>query len=145
MSAPGEQAPPASIAVALDYEPGRAPRVVATGRGYVSERIIEVALKSGADCIHPGYGFLSENATFAQMVEDVLRRARALGASDAAAEVSESCGLSVSVRMACSTTSFRSTPSARRKKIASWTQASGSYPISAVIRLTIFITWVSPV
>jgi flagellar biosynthesis protein len=47
MSAPGEQAPPASIAVALDYEPGRAPRVVATGRGYVSERIIEVAQAHG--------------------------------------------------------------------------------------------------
>ncbi len=36
----------------------------------VGERIIEVALQSGADCIHPGYGFLSENAKFAQMVID---------------------------------------------------------------------------
>lgn len=44
-------------------------------------------------------GFSYDQATFAQMVEDVLRRARAMGASDAAAEVSESCGLSVSVRM----------------------------------------------
>jgi 3-methylcrotonyl-CoA carboxylase alpha subunit len=29
-------------------------------------RILEVANKSGAECIHPGYGFLSENAGFSQ-------------------------------------------------------------------------------
>jgi len=34
------------------------------------ERIIEVAKASGADAIHPGYGFLSENANFAQAVLD---------------------------------------------------------------------------
>jgi acetyl-CoA carboxylase biotin carboxylase subunit len=32
------------------------------------EKIIQVALNCGADAIHPGYGFLSENATFAQAV-----------------------------------------------------------------------------
>ncbi|QQS29194.1 MAG: acetyl-CoA carboxylase biotin carboxylase subunit [Sphingobacteriales bacterium] len=32
--------------------------------------IIEVAKKLGVDGIHPGYGFLSENATFAQAVTD---------------------------------------------------------------------------
>lgn len=32
------------------------------------EKIIEAALKTGADGIHPGYGFLSENAAFARMV-----------------------------------------------------------------------------
>jgi acetyl-CoA carboxylase biotin carboxylase subunit len=34
------------------------------------EKIIEAAKKSGADAIHPGYGFLSENPDFAQAVND---------------------------------------------------------------------------
>lgn len=32
-------------------------------------KLIEVTKKSGADAIHPGYGFLSENEEFARMVE----------------------------------------------------------------------------
>ncbi|MDF4219955.1 acetyl-CoA carboxylase biotin carboxylase subunit [Maribacter sp. M208] len=36
----------------------------------VMEKVINAAKDTGADGIHPGYGFLSENATFAQMVED---------------------------------------------------------------------------
>ena len=34
-----------------------------------AEKIIQIALKVGADAIHPGYGFLSENATFANLCE----------------------------------------------------------------------------
>lgn len=34
------------------------------------EKIIEVALATGCDAIHPGYGFLSENADFARRVEE---------------------------------------------------------------------------
>jgi len=32
----------------------------------IQERILDVAKTSGADAIHPGYGFLSENSTFAR-------------------------------------------------------------------------------
>ncbi len=34
------------------------------------DRILEVAREAGVDAIHPGYGFLSENADFAQAVDD---------------------------------------------------------------------------
>lgn len=34
-----------------------------------AEKIIEVALQCGAEGIHPGYGFLSENAVFARLVQ----------------------------------------------------------------------------
>src|SRR6056297_99038 len=33
------------------------------------DKIIEIALEKGAQAIHPGYGFLSENASFAEKVE----------------------------------------------------------------------------
>ncbi len=33
------------------------------------KKLIEIAKKSGADSIHPGYGFLSENEEFARLVE----------------------------------------------------------------------------
>ena len=33
------------------------------------EKLIEVAKESGADGIHPGYGFLAENSQFADLCE----------------------------------------------------------------------------
>lgn len=66
-----------SVAVYSDADAG-APHVVAAdtavrlgpaaaGRSYLSiERVIDAARTTGADGIHPGYGFLSENARFAR-------------------------------------------------------------------------------
>src|SRR5690606_5499116 len=36
----------------------------------VADKIIEAAKKTGAQAIHPGYGFLSENEGFAKRVEE---------------------------------------------------------------------------
>jgi 3-methylcrotonyl-CoA carboxylase alpha subunit len=49
------------------YHIGPAPAAESYLRG---DKIIQVALAAGCDAIHPGYGFLSENARFAQAVLD---------------------------------------------------------------------------
>ena len=43
----------------------------APGESYLNiDRIIETAHRAGADAIHPGYGFLSENPVFASRVAE---------------------------------------------------------------------------
>ncbi|MFB9951692.1 acetyl/propionyl/methylcrotonyl-CoA carboxylase subunit alpha [Rhizobium puerariae] len=68
-----------------------------------SDRIIDAALRSGADAIHPGYGFLSENPDFAGAVAAAGLRfigppataIRAMGLKDAAKALMEKAGVPV--------------------------------------------------
>jgi len=59
------QAPHARLADERHILKGIAPRETYLNQ----EAILEIALRSGADAIHPGYGFLSENEVFAAAVE----------------------------------------------------------------------------
>lgn len=49
------------------YLLGPAPSKASYLRG---DKILEIALKSGAQAVHPGYGFLSENEDFAKQCAD---------------------------------------------------------------------------
>jgi 3-methylcrotonyl-CoA carboxylase alpha subunit len=67
------------------------------------DRIIEAAKAIGAEAIHPGYGFLSENADFAQAVIDAglvwvgpkPDNIRAMGLKDAAKKLMQEAGVPV--------------------------------------------------
>src|SRR6185369_656071 len=69
----------------------------------VAAKLIEVARRSGAQCIHPGYGFLSENAEFAQacaaagivFVGPPPDAIRAMGLKDRAKVLMEKAGVPV--------------------------------------------------
>ena len=68
-----------------------------------AERIIEVARAAGAEAIHPGYGFLSENAEFAETCAEAgivfvgppASAIRAMGLKDAAKALAEKAGVPV--------------------------------------------------
>jgi 3-methylcrotonyl-CoA carboxylase alpha subunit len=76
----------------------------AAQESYLSiERVIAAAQRTGADAIHPGYGFLSENADFAEAVEAAgfvfigpqPASIRAMGLKDAAKALMEQSGVPV--------------------------------------------------
>jgi 3-methylcrotonyl-CoA carboxylase alpha subunit len=86
----------ADEAVAIGSPPAR--------ESYLSQdRILDAARKTGAAAIHPGYGFLSENADFAEAVESAgmiwvgapPAAIRAMGLKDAAKQLMQTAGVPV--------------------------------------------------
>jgi len=67
------------------------------------ERLTEVAKKAGAECVHPGYGFLSESADFAEacaqaglvFVGPPAAAIRAMGLKDRAKTLMEKAGVPI--------------------------------------------------
>ena len=86
----------ADRAVAIGPAPARESYLVA-------EKIIEAARSAGAEAIHPGYGFLSENADFAEAVRAAgliwigppPAAIRAMGLKDAAKALMQKAGVPV--------------------------------------------------
>ncbi len=67
----------------------------------VAERILEAAQKTGAQAVHPGYGFLSENEAFAEacaaagiaFIGPPVTAIRAMGSKSAAKSLMEQAGV----------------------------------------------------
>ncbi|TAW14330.1 acetyl/propionyl/methylcrotonyl-CoA carboxylase subunit alpha (plasmid) [Rhizobium leguminosarum] len=111
----------ADEAIAIGPPPAR--------ESYLSqERILEAAQKTGAAAIHPGYGFLSENAEFAEAVEKAgiiwvgapPAAIRAMGLKDAAKELMRAAGVPV--------TPGYLGPDQSEERLASGAEATG-YPV----------------
>jgi 3-methylcrotonyl-CoA carboxylase alpha subunit len=82
------------------YAIGPAP----ASQSYLSiDKLIAVAKEARAECVHPGYGFLSENAAFAQACLDAgvvfvgppAQAIRAMGLKDRAKALMEKAGVPV--------------------------------------------------
>ena len=92
-----------SLHVAMAGEAYRIGPAPASESYLVAERILAAAKASGADAIHPGYGFLSENPAFADAVAAAglvfigppASAMRAMGLKDAAKRVMEKAGVPV--------------------------------------------------
>ncbi|MFQ5563020.1 MAG: acetyl-CoA carboxylase biotin carboxylase subunit [Parvularculaceae bacterium] len=104
----------ATVAVYSDADDG-APHVRAcdeavhigaapAGESYLrANKIIEAAKQTGAEAVHPGYGFLSENADFAEALEKegvvfigpTAETIRAMGSKSAAKDLMEKAGVPV--------------------------------------------------
>ena len=86
----------ADVAVGVGPAPARASYLNAAA-------LLEAAQRTGAEGIHPGYGFLSENAEFAEAVQGAGRiwvgappaAIRAMGRKDAAKRLMQSVGVPV--------------------------------------------------
>jgi len=99
----------ASIAVFTDADRGAphtraADEAVYVGESYLAiERVVECAKKTNAGAVHPGYGFLAENAAFAEACERAgtifigpsADAIRAMGSKKGAREIAERAGVPV--------------------------------------------------
>ncbi|MFS8111624.1 acetyl/propionyl/methylcrotonyl-CoA carboxylase subunit alpha [Rhizobium jaguaris] len=93
----------AALHVALADEAVHIGPAVASESYLSKDRIIAAARRSGVEAIHPGYGFLSENADFAESVEAAglvfigpsPASIRAMGLKDAAKALMERAGVPV--------------------------------------------------
>jgi len=105
-----DRAAPHVLAADLAYRLGAAPSVDSYLRG---DLILEIAHRSGAQAIHPGYGFLSENADFSEACEAAGIKfigpggpaMRTLGSKTLARQAADALGLP---RVPGSTSSLRS-------------------------------------
>ena len=92
-----------SMHVAMADEAVRIGPAPVTESYLVGERIVAAALETGAEAIHPGYGFLSENPDFVDRVVDAglvfigpsATSIRAMGLKDAAKRLMEKAGVPV--------------------------------------------------